>query len=187
MSQLLEIAKTAALTAGSILKNGFRTSCTMHSKQGIHNLVTEYDIASEEVIISIIKQAYPEHSILSEECGHIDNNSDIQWIIDPLDGTVNFAHGIPIFSVSIAAVQNGEPICGVIYAPMTDELFYAEKGQGAFLHDFPFHVTDTKNIEDCILVTGFPYDVKDNPENCIGHIAGILSFGIPIRRLGSAA
>jgi myo-inositol-1(or 4)-monophosphatase len=70
---------------------------------------------------------------------------------------------------------------------MTDELFFAEKGHGAFLHDFPIHVTDTKNIEDCILVTGFPYNVKDNPENCIGHIAGILSLGIPIRRLGSAA
>jgi myo-inositol-1(or 4)-monophosphatase len=187
MNALLQTAIDAAQKAGTVLKEGFGTDYTISSKSQIHDLVTEYDHKSEAIIIETIRSSFPDHQILTEESGHHASDGDITWIIDPLDGTVNFAHGIPFFCVSIAAIQGTDILCGVIYSPMTEELFTAEMGEGAFLNRQPYKVTKQTSLLHSFLVTGFPYSVKENPLHCIDHFAHIVGMGIPIRRLGSAA
>ncbi len=185
---LLQLAEQTALSAGAILREGFGGSFSIANKEGRHNLVTEYDHRSEDCIISAIHSQYPEHSFLAEESGASGNEAiSVRWIIDPLDGTVNFAHSIPLFCVSIAAEIAGEIVCGVIYQPLLNELFSAVKGGGAFLNGNRIYVSSKMNLEDAILVTGFPYNVSDNPNNCIDHFSAFLRLGVPIRRLGSAA
>lgn len=187
--QLLAVAIEAAHKAGAILKQGFGSSFAISSKEGRHNLVTEYDTAAEQAIITHIQSVYSTHSFLAEESGAtgLQNSDTIQWIIDPLDGTVNFAHNIPIFSVSIAAALRGELLCGVICQPLLDELFTASKGNGAYLNGTQLHVSATNALAEAILVTGFPYNIHENPRNAIGHFARIIGKGLPVRRLGSAA
>ncbi|MCS6807309.1 MAG: inositol monophosphatase family protein [Bacteroidota bacterium] len=185
---LLSIAQKAALEAGNMLKEAFGTSFRIDSKEGRHNLVTEYDHRAEDMIISCIHSAFPDHIFLAEESGSTGAPADtIRWIIDPLDGTVNFAHSIPIFCVSIAAEQSGKLLCGVIYAPMTSELFTGTHGGGAYLNGQALSVSTTDNLEDAILVTGFPYNAWENPQNCIDHFSRFVRMGLPVRRLGSAA
>ncbi len=144
---------------------------------------------SEKIIIDNIRSTFPEHNFLAEESGYTESGlqGSIRWIIDPLDGTVNFAHGLPIFSISIAAEQAGEVICGVVYHPMLDELFVAAKGQGATLNGSPVSVSGTAGLDSSFLITGFPYNVGDNPCHCIDLFVDIIKRGIPVRRLGSAA
>jgi myo-inositol-1(or 4)-monophosphatase len=191
MNELLQCAVEAAQTAGTILKEGFGTRFKTENKEGIHNLVTEYDHKAENAIIELIKSKFPSHTFLAEESGESGVKSilkdEVRWIIDPLDGTVNFAHNIPIFCVSVAAELNGEIVAGAIYQPITDELFTAEKDGGAFLNGTLLKVTETNLLKDSILVTGFPYNVSENPHGCIDHFAQLLKLGLPIRRLGSAA
>ncbi|GAB1430185.1 inositol monophosphatase family protein [Ignavibacteria bacterium] len=187
-TELLATARNLAVSAGELLRKGFGGSFGVSSKEGRHNLVTEYDNRSEDLIISGIRRKFPDHEFLAEESGASGNtDSNVRWIIDPLDGTVNFAHSIPIFCVSIAAEVGGEIECGVIYQPMTDEMFTTIKDGGAFLNDKPLRVSQNTKLNDAILVTGFPYNVGSNPDNCIEHFSAFLRFGIPIRRLGSAA
>jgi myo-inositol-1(or 4)-monophosphatase len=187
MNALLQTAIDAAQKAGTVLKEGFGTDYTISSKSQIHDLVTEYDHKSEAIIIETIRSSFPDHQILTEESGHHASDGDITWIIDPLDGTVNFAHGIPIFCVSIAVKQGDGVLCGVIYSPMTEEMFIAEKDKGATINGKPCKVTQQTSLPSAFLVTGFPYSVKENPLHCIDHFAHIVGMGIPIRRLGSAA
>jgi myo-inositol-1(or 4)-monophosphatase len=188
-NNLTQCAVNSALKAGKILQEGFGTSFKISNKEGINNLVTEFDKRSERIIIENIKEIFPEHTFLAEESGKTGNFSHeiIQWVIDPLDGTVNFAHALPIFSVSIAAVLKREILCGVVYHPMLDELFVAEKGIGAFLNQKPLHVSNSDELETSFLVTGFPYNVNKNPCGCIDNFVNIIMKGIPVRRLGSAA
>jgi myo-inositol-1(or 4)-monophosphatase len=187
-NSLTVVAIHAALRAAELLKRGFGTSFEISSKKGIQNLVTEYDKAAEELIISTIHGRFPDHSFLAEESGSSGTeNSSVVWIIDPLDGTVNFAHHIPHFSVSIAASVNKEIISGVVCQPMLGELFVAEKGEGAFLNGRPLHVTSTSDFEHAILATGFPYNVHENPLKCVDRFCEMTKLGVPIRRLGSAA
>lgn len=182
------VATQTALRAGELLRKGFGTKYRISSKQGIQNLVTEYDKASEECIISSILSSFPDHSFLAEESGATRQNpSKVLWVIDPLDGTVNFAHNIPVFCVSIAATFGGETLCGVIYQPMTQELFIAEKGGGAYLNGVPLRVTTTARMEESMMATGFPYNVNENPLHCVDYFSEMTKHGIPIRRLGSAA
>lgn len=189
MEKILEVAIESALGAGKIVKEGFGTNFLISNKEGINNLVTEYDTKSEEYIISNIKKAFPNHQFLAEESGKTNQNrnNEITWVIDPLDGTVNFAHALPIFSVSIAAELDGEILCGVIYHPILDQLFYAEKGGGSFMNEIKIHVSKKSDFRKSFLVTGFPYNVSQNPCNCIDHFVQIIKDGIPVRRLGSAA
>lgn len=187
LSSLTLVAIEAALLAGELLRQGFGTQFAISSKEGRHNLVTEYDHLSEKEIIAFIKQQVPASSFLAEESGSSGKKEEILWIIDPLDGTVNFAHQIPVFSVSIAAQKGDDIISGVVYQPMTHELFVAEKGKGAFLNGQRLHVSGVKQIEMAMLATGFPYDLAKNPFHCIDHFVDILKLGIPIRRMGSAA
>lgn len=188
LSHLTLIAIEAALLAGEMLRQGFGTHFSISSKEGRHNLVTEYDHRSEKAIIEFIQQNVKDSTFLAEESGATGKHSaETLWIIDPLDGTVNFAHQIPIFSVSIAAQREGKVICGVIYQPITHELFVTEIGKGAFLNGQKIRVSEVRKLENAMLATGFPYDLAENPFHCIDHFVDILKLGIPIRRMGSAA
>jgi myo-inositol-1(or 4)-monophosphatase len=188
LTNLLDLARSVALEAGAMLKDGFGTSFRIDNKEGRHNLVTEFDHKAEKLIISRIKAQFPDHIFLAEESGASGTPANtVRWIIDPLDGTVNFAHSIPIFCVSIGAELDGELLCGVIYAPMTGELFTAHKGGGAFLNGEPIHVSKVDKLYDSILVTGFPYNAASNPHGCLEHFTRFVSMGLPVRRLGSAA
>lgn len=187
--ELLKCALAAAEKAGAILIEGFGASFKIGSKSSRNDLVTEYDIKSEKAIIEHIKNIYPDHEFLAEESGATGekNVGKVRWIIDPLDGTVNFAHSLPIFSVSIAAEVDGELVCGVVFHPILDEMFSAVKGGGAFLNGEPIKASACDDFRGSFLVTGFPYNVFDNPCNCVDAFAKVVGMGIPVRRLGSAA
>jgi myo-inositol-1(or 4)-monophosphatase len=173
--------------AGKTLKDGFGSTLKIDKKLNKNDLVTEFDYKSEEIIINNIKKAFPSHSIISEEDGLNDNSSEFKWIIDPLDGTVNFANNIPIFSVSIALTKDNEIIQGAVYNPIIDELFFAEKDNGTTLNNKKITVSDKSDFQTSLLVTGFPYNVNEKPELSLNSFNKIVSRGIPVRRLGSAA
>jgi myo-inositol-1(or 4)-monophosphatase len=183
------IAKEVAQNAGKILLDGFGTSFKISNKEGKNNLVTEYDNRSEEYIISNLKKYFPEFSFHAEESGKTENGqaNGYVWVIDPLDGTVNFAHNLPIFSVSIALIKNRDILCGVIYNPILGELFVAEKNKGAYLNSEKLKVSTCDKLDNSFLVTGFPYNIDSNPGHCVDQFIQILKRGIPVRRLGSAA
>jgi myo-inositol-1(or 4)-monophosphatase len=188
VARVLAAAVEAAVEAGALLRSGFGSAFTVERKEGRHNLVTSYDREAERLIVERLRQQFPESSFWAEESGRSGSaGGKLVWLVDPLDGTVNFAHGIPIFCVSIAAVVDGELLCGVIYQPMLGELFTAARGEGAWLNGKRLQVSQTEALEDAILVTGFPYNVAENPGNCMEHFLRFLRLGLPIRRLGSAA
>jgi myo-inositol-1(or 4)-monophosphatase len=176
----------AAKESGKLMKEYSTKQFTIDSKDSINNLVTEVDHASEKLIIGIIREQFPDHYILTEESGDLPKNSNTKWIIDPIDGTVNFANGIPICCVSIAVEQDGEVIMGVVYNPFINEFFYAEKGKGAFLNDEPIQVSSKKSVSNSCLVTGFPYKYSEG-QGMLETFSSFIKQGIPIRRLGSAA
>lgn len=186
---MLYIAIEAAKEAGKFLKKNLGKVRQIDLKSGQErNLVTEIDKKSEELIVNIIKKHYPNHDILAEESGSKHGSkSDYKWIIDPLDGTTNFTHGLPIFCVSIGLERKGEIILGAIYDPNFDELFTAEKGRGAFLNGRRLRVSTTKELKSSLLVTGFPYNINENPDHCIEHFVNFLLNAQAIRRMGSAA
>lgn len=183
------VAVDTAKRAGKILLEGFGTSFKISEKEGKNNLVTEYDNRSEEFIIHTLKQKFPEFSFLAEESGSTNNifGGDYLWVVDPLDGTVNYAHNLPIFSVSIALIKNKEILCGVIYNPILDEVFVAEKNKGAYLNGHRLSVSKCDTLDNSFLVTGFPYNIDSNPGHCVDQFVQMLKRGIPVRRLGSAA
>lgn len=178
---------TTIKEAGKILQQYFQKDLIITHKEGINNLVTEADHASEKVIIESIKKDFPDHFILSEEVGEIVMDSAYKWIIDPIDGTVNFANGIPICCVSIALEYNGEMILGAVYNPFLQELFFAEKGKGSTLNGKKINVSNKTEVEKSILVTGFPYTYLDMPNSPLQIFERFIRKGIPVRRLGSAA
>ena len=186
-SEFLNLSIQLALEAGSLLKEGFGSSFKISSKEGKQNLVTEYDKKSETLILEKIAKKFPQHGFLAEESGASVKKQEITWIIDPLDGTVNFARNIPLFCVSIAVAVGDEVVCGVVFQPMTQELFFAEKAKGAFLNGSCLRVSSVSCLEDSFLATGFPYNVDENPLHCIEVFSSIAKLGAPIRRLGSAA
>lgn len=186
---MLNIAIEAAKEAGKFLKHNLGKVREINLKSGQEkNLVTEIDKKSEELIVGIIRKHFPTHDILAEESGNeYGKKSEYKWIIDPLDGTTNFTHGLPIFCISIGLERKGELIAGVIYDPNLNELFSAEKGRGAFLNGRRLRVSQTSSLKQSLLVTGFPYNVTENPDNCIEHFVNFLFEGQAIRRMGSAA
>lgn len=182
-STLLKATEAGANELTRFFNGVFKIS----NKEGINNLVTEADHASEKAIIDVIKKDFPDHFILSEESGESGSPNEYKWIIDPIDGTVNFANGIPICCVSIAVEHNGDMILGAVYNPNMNEFFFAEKGCGATLNDKRITVSEkTKLINSC-LVTGFPYTYLDEPNGPIQIFEKLIRQGIPVRRLGSAA
>ncbi len=187
LTNLLPDVVTLAKQAGAILREGYGTAVESRGKDGRHNLVTEYDLRVESFLFDALRELAPGSGFLGEEGGAVEGVTDLQWVVDPLDGTVNFAHGIPIFCTSIGAVVNGTTELGVIYHPLLDETFTALRGSGAWLNGRKIGVSATTELSNAILVTGFPYNVSTNPEACIDQFAAIVGRGLPVRRLGSAA
>ncbi len=186
--EYLSVALQAALQAGNHLRHGIEREFVVETKPGKHNFVTEYDKSAEKKILDIILTRFPNHRILAEESGEIQTaKSDVTWIIDPLDGTLNFLRRIPIFCVSIGVAIQEKVVIGVIYQPITQELFFAQKGKGAFLNGGPIRISSTKKLEKAVVATGFPYNVDQNPLQCIDRFAYMQAMGLPIRRFGSAA
>lgn len=186
-SDLLQAAQYAAEKAGEVLRQGYGTQFTIESKSEKNDLVTEYDKKSEETIITYLREQFPDSGFLAEESGLTESNSDLRWIIDPLDGTVNFAHGIPVFAISIAAEYKGEIVCGVIYQPLLREMFTTIKNGGSFLNGIPLKVSTVSDFSRSFLVTGFPYNIVKHKRDWAEHFLSIVRNGIPVRRLGSAA
>jgi myo-inositol-1(or 4)-monophosphatase len=186
MSSYLDIAKSAALEAGALQIQKLGQVQSIEFKGEI-NLVTEVDRACEEIIQKIIQGAYPDHDFLAEEGGGERKHSDYKWIIDPLDGTTNFAHGYPLFCVSIALEYMGEVIVGLVYDPNRKELFYAQKGQGAFLNDKPISVSKISTLNESLLATGFAYNIRKTKENNLNHFKQMLLNAQAVRRDGVAA
>jgi len=185
---MLKTTLLNAVEAGAAeLSRFFNKSFQVSNKQGINNLVTEADHAAEEAILNIIKKDFPDHYILSEEAGEIVQDSNYKWIIDPIDGTVNFAHSIPICCVSIALEQNGTIIMGAVYNPNLNELFFAERGKGATLNEKAIRVSEKSSVINACLVTGFPYTYLDMPNGPLEIFEKLIRKGVPVRRLGSAA
>ena len=184
---MLDKVITIAKEAGEIIRDGFGKNFLVEYKTNVSNLVTEIDKKSEAKIIEFVKKEFPGHSILAEESGRHDSSNEYLWIIDPLDGTTNFAHGLPIFSVSIGIQKNNELICGVVYDVMRDAMYATEKGGGAFCNDRKLHVSINDDIKKSVLVTGFPYNVHDNPDFAYERFIAFLRTAGAIRRLGSAA
>jgi myo-inositol-1(or 4)-monophosphatase len=177
-----------AVQAGAAqLLHFYNGTFKISNKEGVNNLVTEADHAAEKAIIEVIRHSYPDHFILSEETGEIKSESEYKWIIDPIDGTVNFANGIPICCVSIGLEKNGEMILGAVYAPLLNELFFAQKGLGATLNDKRIHVSEKSALSASCLVTGFPYSYLDSENGPLQVFEKLIRKGIPVRRLGSAA
>ncbi|QQS49108.1 MAG: inositol monophosphatase [Acidobacteriota bacterium] len=187
--QIFETAIEAGREAGEILRRyaveGFEIS-----NKGRINLVTEADLASENFIKEMISSRFPSHRILAEESGispHHDESAEYLWIIDPLDGTTNFSHGFPCYAVSIGVERRGEPVIGVIYDPSRDELFAAERGSGATLNGASIRVSGIDHLERALLVSGFPYDVREKMDSYLPAWKRFLECAQGVRRFGAAA
>src|SRR6266487_3940202 len=171
----------------AVLKQYFNQPFIISHKEGINNLVTEADHKSEEVIFAVIRENFPDHYILSEETGAIVQESNYKWIIDPIDGTVNFANGIPICCVSIGIEINGSIEMGAVYNPFMNELFFSQRGFGATLNNELIRVSDKAEVIQSCIVTGFPYTYADVPNGPLEVFGRLIRNGVPVRRLGSAA
>jgi myo-inositol-1(or 4)-monophosphatase len=173
--------------AGEIIREGFGKNFQIEYKTNEKNLVTEIDKKSEKAIMDFISKKYPSHAILAEESGEHKQDSEYLWVIDPLDGTTNFAHGLPIFSVSIGVMKKNEIVAGVVYDVMQNIYYSAEKGSGAFANAKKINVSNNDKLGLVVLVTGFPYNITDNPDNAFERFASLTKKSRGMRRLGSAA
>ena len=184
---LLSAAVEAARAAGAILLNYAKSGFHITHKSPI-NLVTDADHAAEQCVIDHIRAQFPAHHILAEERGSdVQAGSRYHWVIDPLDGTTNFAHGFPLFAVSIGVELDGHGLIGVVYDPTRDELFTAQAGSGARLNGQPILVSITEQLDRALLATGFAYDIRDTPNNNLDHFARFALKAQGLRRTGSAA
>ena len=184
--EIKQTALRAAHEGGAVLMRYFG-KVTSVTHKGEIDLVTEADKEAELTIVNIIQAAYPGHRILAEETGESGAASTCKWIIDPLDGTTNYAHGYPCFCISIAVEMEGEMCYGVIYDPLRKELFTAEKGKGAHLNGNPLKVSSTQSLNNSLLCTGFPYDIRQEMESNLRHFRGFLMKAQAVRRDGTAA
>jgi myo-inositol-1(or 4)-monophosphatase len=179
-----DLALTVARGAGDILRRGLGRATI--ERKGTLELVTEFDRAAERFIVDRVAAEFPDDGLLAEEGSRRDGKA-WRWYIDPLDGTTNFAHGLPHFAVSIAAARDGELAFGVVYDPMRDEMFRAVRGEGASLDDRPLTVSPARDLSRSLLVTGFPYDLRENPDNNLDLFAHLARRSLAVRRFGSAA
>jgi myo-inositol-1(or 4)-monophosphatase len=185
MTRELEMALSAAKEAGGVLRKGFGWQHSVRYK-GEVDLVTEIDEEAEQVIREILLKAIPAYGMLAEEGGALVGEEDARWIVDPLDGTTNYAHGLPIFCVSIALQRAGKVVLGVVHDPMREETYVAERGGGATFNGEPIKVSETKKLIQALIATGFPFDRAQMPESLdlFGRFAAITRG---MRRLGSTA
>ncbi len=186
LNAIRRVAVGAAHRGGRVLREHFGNLRSV-AKKGPIDLVTEADTASEAAVLSAIRANFPAHSILAEESGRRSGDPDRLWIVDPLDGTTNYAHQVPVFSVSIAFSHAGRIVVGVVLNPVSGELFAATDGGGAFLNGAPIRVSDTAAAGDALLATGFPYNFKENWDRIGPRFARCLHAAQGVRRYGSAA
>jgi myo-inositol-1(or 4)-monophosphatase len=180
------VAVEAALKSGRLIKNSVGKVRSLTYK-GKTNIVTDVDASSEKIIMRAVSGSFPDHAILSEEAGAARNGSAYRWVIDPLDGTTNFAHGFPFFCVSIALELRGEIMLGVVYDPVREELFLAEKGRGAHLNGRRIKASAERSLSRSFLATGFAYDVEKASNSNLKNFRNFLIRSMAIRRAGSAA
>jgi myo-inositol-1(or 4)-monophosphatase len=183
---MLNFAIRVAQQAGRLLRDRLGSRIAI-SLKGAINLVTDVDLASEQLIREAIATHYPKHQVLAEEGGLVETSSDYRWIVDPLDGTSNYAHGYPVFAVSIGLEYRGEMVLGVVYDPMREETFTAERGGGAALNNRPIRVSSTAELGSSMLSTGFPYDIKTSKLTNLDHWANFALRARALRRDGAAA
>ncbi len=186
MNSYRDTAIAAALEAGKLLKENFGKSLAI-SRKGRIDLVTQMDTQAEALILAKIRSAFPTHQVLAEESGRSAGNSEFLWMIDPLDGTTNYAHNFHFFCVSIGLAVKGEVVLGVVYLPVLDELFVAEKGKGATLNGQPISISKETELEKSLLATGFPYTIQENPERVLRIHNALVTRVQGIRRAGAAA
>jgi myo-inositol-1(or 4)-monophosphatase len=186
LDDLQDLAIRAVRESGAIQKEWLGKDKKVELKGEI-NLVTEVDKRCEQRIVEIIRKAFPEHNILTEETPMPELPSPYRWIIDPLDGTTNYAHGYPCFCTSLALELEGEVVLGAVYDPLLDELFTAQKGRGSFLNNERLSVSATKQLTSALICTGFPYDLRESRENNLDHFNRFIIEAQAIRRDGAAA
>ncbi|MDY6847453.1 MAG: inositol monophosphatase family protein [Chloroflexota bacterium] len=186
MKPTLAFIKQLALGAGDILQTFINKELDIKHKSRT-DLVTNADHASERFIIDAIRGAFPNHTINAEESGEWEGEAEHQWYIDPLDGTLNYAHGVPIYCVSMGYAYQGKMALGVVYDPTRDEMFGAERGKGATLNDQPMVVSKHTDIINCMLATGFPNDIWGSPDDNTDNFIRFSQLAQTVRRLGSAA
>lgn len=188
------IAISIAREAGALLREGFRQAKDINAKSSAIDLVTQYDTQAESLIVNRLRDAFPQDAIVGEEGGsqnHSENGSSRLWLVDPLDGTINFAHGYPAFAVSLALYDGERPLVGVVYDPLRDECFHGASGQGAFLStrdgDEPLQVSQNGDLVSSLLATGFPYDRHHSRRDNLAQFAAFLKHVQGMRRGGAAA
>jgi myo-inositol-1(or 4)-monophosphatase len=183
---LKKFIEETAREAGTLLRKKLYDRHDIEYKGEI-NIVTEADRLSEKLIVEKIGHTFPRHGILTEESPETVNDSEFRWVVDPLDGTTNYAHGYPVFSVSIALEVGGTVVLGAVYNPMLDEFFAAEKGGGSYLNGRRLKVSHVDSLSRSLLATGFPYDIRTNKNNNINYFKAMSLNAQAIRRAGSAA
>ena len=186
---LIATASEVVLQAGAVQRAHFGRDVRV-DKKGRIDLVTQVDLEIERTFRAMIGERFPEHAILAEELSDdtpVAENASHCWVFDPIDGTVNYAHGLPIFCASLALEIDGSPAVAAVYDPMREELFTAERGSGARLNGEPIRVSPAETLIDAMLCTGFPYDVHDTIDEVVGFFSSFVSEARAVRRLGSAA
>jgi myo-inositol-1(or 4)-monophosphatase len=186
MTEIVDFAQNLARQAGKLLVEKLTKNNQIYYK-GTIDLVTEADKMSEELILAEISLRYPDHGILSEESAAKNEQATVRWIIDPLDGTTNYAHGFPFFCVSIALEKDGVVVLGVIYDPTRDDLFFACRSGGAYLNGKKLQVSSVNDLSRGLLATGFPYDIRVSPDNNLNCFNAMAVKAQAIRRAGAAA
>jgi myo-inositol-1(or 4)-monophosphatase len=186
VNSFLTVAVDAARGAGALLREALAGSRGISYKRSPIDLVTEMDRQAEALVMERILTVFPDHDILAEESGARGRRSEYRWLIDPLDGTTNYAHRVPLFAVSVALERAGVLELGVAYDPTRDECFVAERGRGATLNGAPIHVSSTTRLDQSLLATGFPYDIRTTGETNLPEYAALSLASRAVRRLGSA-
>lgn len=186
MKEIMDFAQNLARKAGCLLAEKFTRHNPVYYK-GTIDLVTEADKMSEELILAEISHRYPDHGVLSEESKEKNGRAAMRWIVDPLDGTTNYAHGFPFFCVSIALEKDGSVVLGVVYDPIRDDLFEASLGGGARLNGKELRVSSVADLSRGLLATGFPYDIRESPDNNLNFFTAMIMKAQAIRRPGAAA
>jgi myo-inositol-1(or 4)-monophosphatase len=184
--EYLAAAIPIAKEAGDMLAENLSGKRTIELKGAI-DLVTEMDRRSEDLIVDHLSRAFPKFTIVAEEGSIRETETAPAWYVDPLDGTTNYAHGLPVFCVAMGLVSGKTPICGIVYHPMGGEMFTAVRGGGAFLGDQPLQVSQTTELGHAVLATGFPYDIRESEIDNLDHFARFAKKARAIRRMGAAA
>ncbi|MEQ1758872.1 MAG: inositol monophosphatase family protein [Vicinamibacterales bacterium] len=184
--RFLATAVEIVLRAGDIQQQGQADGFTV-AKKGAIDLVTEIDLACERMCRAVIAEHFPDHAVVGEELGADTRDASHRWIFDPIDGTTNYAHGLPIYCASLALEIDGVAEVGAVFDPSRHELFTAERGSGAFMNGTPLRVSETDALTDALLVTGFPYDIRARGPELVELFAALLERSRAVRRLGSAA